>query len=161
MDITTPDDVDADDLATLWVDLAESQRAHGSHLLAGANRARIRQSIAQHLVQDAVRVASTDDGELLGFVMFTLEQSPYKQDVSRGVVENLFVRPADRSAGVGTDLLDAAEAALAEWGADVVALEAMADNDAGRRFYEAAGYEPHRLEFEKSLGTDAAPTGDE
>lgn len=158
MEITTPE-VDADALATLWVDLAESQRAHGSHLLAAANRPRIRQSIAQHLVEDGIRVARTD-GELLGFVMFTLEQSPYRQDVTRGVVENLYVRPAYRSAGVGTDLLAAAEDALADRGADVVALEAMADNDAARRFYAAAGYEPHRLEVEKSLGTDTPSRGD-
>ncbi len=162
MDIGVPaDDVDADDLADWWVDLAEGQREHGSHLLAAENRARIRQSIAHHLIEDAVRVARSDEGALLGFVMFTLEQSRYKQDASRGVVENIYVRPDLRSEGVGAALLDAAETALAEWGADVVSLEAMADNEAAKRFYTGAGYEEHRVEFEKPLGTDTDSRGDE
>ena len=162
MEIVTPEgSSEADALADLWVDLAESQRAHGSHLFAASNRARIRQSIAHHIVEEGVRVARSDDGELLGFVMFSLEQSPYRQDATRGVVENLYVRPAYRSAGIGGDLLDDAECALADWGADVVSLEAMADNEKARRFYKTAGYEPHRIEGEKSLRTDTPSRGDE
>jgi ribosomal protein S18 acetylase RimI-like enzyme len=88
----------------------------------------------------------------VGFVMFDLETGTYAQDVSRGVVRNLYVRPPHRQAGVGAALLDAAEASLAEAGADVAALEAMADNDRARSFYADHGYTPHRVEVEKPLG---------
>ena len=56
MEITTPA-ASPDDLADLWVDLAESQRAHDSHILPADNRPRIRQAIAS----SPLRIAS---GEL-------------------------------------------------------------------------------------------------
>ena len=159
MEISSPEN-ETDALVELWVDLADGQRDHGSHLLAADNEARIRQSIVHREIEDGLRVARVD-GDLVGFVMFTLEHSQFEQDVVRGVIENLYVRPRYRSDGLGSALLAAAESSLDDRGADVLAVEAMADNDGARRFYAAAGYEPHRVEYEKPLGTDAAPTGDE
>ncbi|MEF8774979.1 MAG: GNAT family N-acetyltransferase [Haloarculaceae archaeon] len=159
MEITTPD-ASPDELAGLWVDLAESQRGHDSHIQPAANRPRIRQAIAEHLVQDRVLVAR-EDGEVLGFVMYTIERPAYNQDVHRGVVENLYVRPERRSEGIGSALLEAAEDALADQGLDAITLEVMARNDGARRFYRRAGYEVRRVQLEKSLGTDTTSRGDE
>ena len=158
MEITTPA-ASPEDLADLWVALAESQRAHDSHILPADNRPRIRQSIAEHLVQDRVVVAR-EDGSILGFVMFTIERAAFKQDVLRGIVENLYVLPERRSEGIGTALLEAAETALAEQGVDTIALEVMAGNEGARRFYRRAGYEARRVELEKSVGTDTTSRGD-
>jgi ribosomal protein S18 acetylase RimI-like enzyme len=99
---------------------------------------------------------SPDDSEdgLLGFVMFGPETGRYAQDVSRGVVRNLYVRPDCRGEGVGAALLGAAEAALADRGVEVVALESMAGNGAARRFYRRRGYTPHRVELERTLESD-------
>jgi len=66
-------------------------------------------------------------------------------------VSNLFVVPERRGEGIGSALLDAAEQALREAGAEVVALEALADNDRAREFYATHGYERHRVELTKSL----------
>jgi len=144
----TPADVEA--LADLWVALAADQRQHGSHLLAGANRAAIREALARAVVADGLRVAR-EDGDLLGFVSFTVEHGDYGTDATRGTVTNVYVRPADRGRGIGGALLDAAETALRTAGADVVALEAMVDNERARRLYRRRGYHPHRIEYEKSL----------
>jgi len=159
MEITTPA-ASPDDLADLWVDLAESQRAHDSHILPADNRPRIRQSIAEHLVQDRVLVAREDE-TTLGFVMFTVERAAFKQDVLRGIVENLYVRPERRSEGIGSALLGAAEDALTAQGVDAIALEVMARNEGARRFYRRAGYETRRVELEKPVGTDTTSRGDE
>ena len=159
MEITTPA-ASPDDLADLWVDLAESQRAHDSHILPADNRPRIRQSIAEHLVQDRVFVAR-DQGTTLGFVMFTIERAAFKQDVLRGIVENLYVRPERRSEGIGSALLSAAEESLTEQGVDAIALEVMARNEAARQFYQRAGYEARRMELEKPIGTDTTSRADE
>lgn len=159
MEITTPD-ASPDELAALWVDLAESQRDFDSHILPADNRPRIRQSIAEHLVQDRVLVAR-ENGEILGFVMFTFERPAYKQDLFRGVIENLYVRPERRSEGIGSALLEAAEDALTDQGLDAITLEVMAQNDGARRFYRRAGYEIRRVELEKPLGTDTTSRGDE
>ncbi|MFB6161044.1 MAG: GNAT family N-acetyltransferase [Haloferacaceae archaeon] len=149
----TSDDVDR--LVDLWVALAAEQRPHGSHLPPDANRTAAREAIAHRVVTDGVRVAVHEDA-VVGFVTFRVEAGRYEQDVERGVVDDLFVVPDHRNAGVGARLLDAAEAALRAAGVDAVALEALSDNAAARRFYERRGYRPHRVEFEKGLENDTS-----
>jgi ribosomal protein S18 acetylase RimI-like enzyme len=115
---------------------------------------------------------ASGESSIAGFVMFGLESGAYEQDVVRGVIHNLYVRPASRDAGIGSRLLSAAEAALDDEGADVVSLEAMTANEAAVAFYERHGYRPHRVEMEKPLGdpvesrarrseTDAVASDDE
>lgn len=154
MRIDAPETDAADELADAWVDLASSQRAHGAHLLADENREQIRESILQHIVTDGVRVGRDADDALLGFVMFAPESSQYRQDVRRGVVQNIYVHPDHRSEGVGAALLAAAETALAAKGVDVVSLDVMADNRRARAFYERQGYDPHRVTVEKAVEND-------
>lgn len=150
--IETVDPADVDEVVELWVDLAAGQRAHGSHVWPEANRAAVRETLARHAVAGGVLVARRGD-EAVGFVSFAPEHGVYDSDVDRGIVHNLYVVPAVRGSGVGGDLLAAAEAALADAGASVVALEAMAANDAARRFYRRAGYAAHRVELEKPIGS--------
>lgn len=143
----------ADDVETLveqWVALAREQRAHDTHILPEANRERIRETFLRRVVTGELLVAREDD-EVVGFVSFGMEPGSFEDDCERGVVSNLYVRPDSRDDGVGSELLSAAETTLAEKGADAVALEAMADNEAAVRFYERRGYEPHRIELEKEL----------
>ncbi|MFB6200807.1 MAG: GNAT family N-acetyltransferase [Halorhabdus sp.] len=150
IDTATQRDVAA--LTDLWVALVEDQRAHGAHLYGETNRGRAREFIANAVTNDGVLVAR--DGGLIGFVMFRNETGAYEQDVTRGVIDNVFVCPARRGEGVGTRLMDAAEAALAERGAELVTLSVLADNDAARRFYDRRGYEPHRIELERRSESD-------
>lgn len=166
VDAATMDDLDA--VAELWVDLARGQRQHGSTLLAGANREAAREWVARGIVTGELLVARPDrdadpdgdDLELLGFVGFSLERGGYERDHTRGTVSNLYVRPERRGEGIGAALLAAAEASLADAGAEAVALEALVDNERARAFYTEHGYEPNRIEFGKPLGDgteDGAP----
>lgn len=153
VEIERVDPADVDEVAALWVDLAASQRAHGSHILAKPNRSAVQSTLAQHAVAGGVYAARHDD-EIVGFASVTLERGSYESDVTRGIVHNIYVVSGFRDDGIGTDLLDAAEAALADAGASTVALDAMAANESARRFYRRRGYTPHRVELEKSLGAD-------
>jgi len=156
IDPATSDEVDA--LVDLWVDLARGQRDHGSHLLADENRTVVRESVSRHVVTGGALVARETDGDsLVGFVLFGPETGGYEQDRDRGVVENIYVVPRRRGEGIGSALLAEAEAALADAGAGVVALETMADNEAARRFYRRHGYEPHRIELERESDTHSNP----
>lgn len=150
--IETPEMDEADLLADLWVQLARDQRAYESHLRPAANRASIREAVARHVVTGGVLVAR--DGEVVGFVMYGLETGEFEQGVTRGVVRNLFVRPERQNEGIGSRLLAAAERELADAGADVVSLEAMAANEDAIRFYERHGFRLHRVEFEKRIDGD-------
>lgn len=153
VDRPTMQDVEA--VVDLWVDLARGQRRHGSHLVAAENRGRIRESISRQIALSEVHVARSD-GSIVGFVMYTLEGSTFQRNVERGVVQNLYVAPSYRNQGVGTRLLETAEQALRESGAEVLGLEVMARNEAARRFYERHGYDTHRLVLEKSTESDTS-----
>lgn len=155
MEITTASTEAIETVTDLWIDLARDQRRHGSHLSGEANRAPIREAIGQRIVTDDLLVARREHG-IVGFVMFTVDRGRYEQDVTTGLVENLYVRPEARREGVGSALLSAAERRLAEAGATVVDIEAMADNEAARQFYEAHGYTTRRVELEKRIENDTS-----
>lgn len=151
--IGTPTMADLEALIDLWVDLAADQRRHGSHLEADTNRERIRESLARQVALSEVRIACRDD-RIVGFVTFTIEGSTFERSVTRGLIQNIYVTPESRGQGIGSRLLQVAESVLREEGADVFGLEAMARNEAARRFYDRHGYEPHRLILEKSTEND-------
>jgi len=105
---------------------------HGSTLLAEENRGSVREWVARSVVTAELLVARDGADDPIGFVGFALDRGGYERDRTRGVVSNLFVVPERRDEGVGADLLDAAERALREAGAEAVALEALAANDRAR-----------------------------
>jgi ribosomal protein S18 acetylase RimI-like enzyme len=143
---------DAATVAALWVDLASEQVTAGSHIRPGSNRPLIRDEFARYAATDRLLVARGD--ELVGFVTFTIEDGTYGLDVVRGLVENIYIVPEYRNQGIGSELLAAAESHLADRGADVVALEALAANTDAQRFYRRQGYDSHRVELEKPLESD-------
>jgi len=158
----TVEPADSDDaaaLAELWIELADDQRRHGSHLLAEPNRSAIREAMLQHAVGGTALVARRD-GAVVGFVTFDVESEHYRQDVTRGIVHNVYVREGDRGKGIGGELLAEAEATLRAEAVDAVALRAMAANDDARRFYRRHGYEPHRVELEKPINSDPQRAND-
>lgn len=161
IEAATQDDLDA--VTDRWVSLVADQRSHGAHLLPEENRDEARDVISQyiHTANIAVaRLATNDDtgtdlgSPVVGFVMYHLETGLYDQDVTRGIIDNLYVDPEHRDGTIGTQLLDFAESELAEDGADVFALSVMFANDAARRLYERRGYEPHRIMLEKPTESD-------
>jgi ribosomal protein S18 acetylase RimI-like enzyme len=152
---------DVDDVTDLWVALAAGQRRHGSTLLAEANRGAVREWVARSAVTGELLVARAVDGKPVGFVGYALDREGYDRDCVRGTVSNLFVIPDRRGEGIGADLLDAAERALAAAGADRVALEALADNERARAFYTDRGYDLHRVELTKPLPDSAVDEEDD
>ena len=151
--IDRPEPGEASTIADLWVELAKGQRDHGSHLAATANHEPILDSIGHHVADGTLFVARAESG-IVGFVMFSIERRLYTVSTTRGTVDNLYVVPERRGEGIGSALLEMAEAALAVEGVDRVSLEALVENDQARRFYESHGYSAHRIEFEKRVETD-------
>lgn len=140
-------------LTDQWVDLVDGQRRHGAHLLGGENRSAARSIIEQYVHADGLALARTDDREteIVGFVMYHVEQGMYEQNVRRGIVENVYVLPTHRNERIGSQLLDYAESMLAEEGAEIVALSVLAKNEGARDLYRERGYRPHRITMERPL----------
>lgn len=144
-----------DDIETIvdcWVALAADQQQHGSRLQAEPNRPPATETIARHVVTDGVYVAR--ENGIRGFVMFHVDAGTYSQTEPTGTITTLYVRPPDRNEGLGTQLLAAAEGALADRGAATVSLEVLTANKAAREFYDRRGYDPHRIELRKRIESD-------
>ncbi|WP_276254084.1 GNAT family N-acetyltransferase [Halomontanus rarus] len=144
-------EADLETLADDWIELAREQERHGSHIVPDANREAIRDVLAGHQFNDGLLVARTTADDVAGFASFSLERGMFTLDSTRGVLSNLYVKPSYRDQGIGTALLEEVEHTLAERGAAVVILEAMADNEAARRFYRRHGYDTYRVGMERSL----------
>ena len=61
-------------------------------------------------------------------------------------LQDMYVLPGRRSAGIGTALAAAAESLARDRGHDRCSLSVSATNDAARRLYERLGYEPANVE---------------
>lgn len=145
---------DVETVRAQWIDLVEGQRQYGTHLLAAENATAARSIIEQYVHSEGLAVARSEDREVLGFVMFHVENGLYEQDARRGIVDNLYVVPSWRGDRIGSRLLEYAEGALEERGVDVVALSVMAANDEVADWYRRRGYEAHRITLERSVESD-------
>ena len=180
VEIDSPTPAETAQVVELWLALAADQRRHDAHIRADANRGPAAESFGRAATEGRLLVARETDeesprdtdragpgdgdgtsistdaatGAIVGFVSFRIETGVYERDVTRGLVENIYVVPESRGEGVGTALLAAAERRLADRGATRVTLEALAANDRARSFYRSRGYEPHRVAFEKPLHID-------
>lgn len=139
-------------ITDLWIELAENQRNYASHLLAEENRTAIRVQLASAIHADNIRIASAPN--IVGFVMYTMEDGAYTVDATRGVIQNIHVTPEYQNEGVGTALMDAAENILVDRGAEIIALEVMAANKRAREFYTNRGYRMHRIQYERPVEND-------
>ncbi len=87
------------------------------------------------LVADAVSAAGNKNGDqgILGFVVAEARRK-------MGHIITIDVIAEARREGIGSALLDAAEAQLRQGGVEVVALETPVNNAAAIRFYKQKGY---------------------
>ncbi|MFC3958260.1 GNAT family N-acetyltransferase [Halovivax cerinus] len=160
----TPDDVDV--VVECWLRLAAEQREHGSAVSVEENRQAISHLLSAHQSAGGLIVArrpgsdaSSETGSIVGFATVTIETQTIAFDETRGLLSNIWVRPDHRGQGIGGELLEAAETALAERGADVCRLEVLEANERARAFYDDHGYETRRRVLERSLdGKDKSDT---
>jgi ribosomal protein S18 acetylase RimI-like enzyme len=88
-------------------------------------------------------------GQVVGVVLGT-------HDLRKGWINRLAVRPESRGQGLGRSLLSACEAALQAEGLQVIAATVLPDNDASRRFFEAAGWATQPLTYASRRPSDDA-----
>lgn len=151
--IRAPNLSDIDGLVDLWTTLVRSQAVYGANIVAEGNEDVARQYFGRMLLEDGVRVAVAG-GRFVGFVSFKLEPDQFDCKQRVGLVENLFVKSGYRRRGIGTRLLEVAEDALHNRGAETVHLDVLVANRAARSFYEGHGYEPQRVRYAKDVETD-------
>jgi GNAT superfamily N-acetyltransferase len=100
----------------------------------------------------AVLVATDESDTAIGWVQVGRIAALAEGDVA--MIAGLVVGEGQRSAGVGAELLDAAEAWASEHGARTMSVRSRTERARAHRFYEAHGYRQVKLShvFTKPLG---------
>lgn len=94
---------------------------------------------ADVLVVVARHGAGHTDGEDIGFGLLTLRPTPY-WDGPLAQLEDLYVRPAHRSEGVGSAILERALAEVRSRGGEEMHIGVDSDDVGARRFYDRHGF---------------------
>lgn len=106
-------------------------------------------------------VAEDDAGQIAGFIIAQVVRLGKRRGASvrrecRGHIVTIDLRPQNRQQGLGSALLQQAEAWLIQQGADTVFLETAADNRAAISFYRKHGFRlVDRLRHYYGNGSDA------
>jgi ribosomal protein S18 acetylase RimI-like enzyme len=101
-------------------------------------------------VQPELLLVAVHEVRLIGAVMAGF-------DGTRGWIHHLAVHPTHRLRGVGTELVQAAEAGLRDLGCPKVNLQIRVENSGVLAFYEALGFAvEERVSMGKVLGTPAS-----
>ena len=137
-----------EDLAPLWVELHRHHREVSEYPAlvedVDASWARRRSWYLRLLESDAAYVTATDEqGRLIGYTMVAFDHGPDDTfEVRGGLAEvvTLVVTRAQRSTGVGSALLSAAERLASDRGYDTVKIAVMSGNAGAHHFYETHGY---------------------
>ncbi len=89
-----------------------------------------------------IMLVAVAGGQLVGqvFVQLSSSETRYADGATRGYLYSLRVRPAWQGNGLGTRLIQAAEAALRARGFSIAVIAAGKDNPGARRLYERLGY---------------------
>jgi ribosomal protein S18 acetylase RimI-like enzyme len=106
---------------------------------------RLYQKAMQEVVHNRrVILVAESNGKLVGqiFVQLTIHRQDFKRNTESGYLHAFRVRPQYRNRGIGTRLLQSAEAALYELGFERAVIAASVDNHGARRLYERQGYRP-------------------
>jgi ribosomal protein S18 acetylase RimI-like enzyme len=96
-----------------------------------------------------VLLAAEADGELVGLVW--VGRAPGER--GGWWIYDIDVVPDQRRRGYGRALLEAAEHAALERGADSVGMNVFGGNDAARRLYESSGYDVAAIFMRKPLAS--------
>jgi ribosomal protein S18 acetylase RimI-like enzyme len=140
-----------DDLEHVWLSLFDCHKSIGGGGLALVERSASwpnARAFYQRLLADpsAFAVAARRGKRVVGYAAAHVH--PGADDTWRtgeggfGEIDTVAVLPGERGAGLGSQLLDVAEAHFASNGVQAVLLNVMNGNDAAMRFYRRRGMTP-------------------
>jgi ribosomal protein S18 acetylase RimI-like enzyme len=138
------------ELEPLWLSLFDHHLATGAAGLPVIQRSESwprRRALYEQLLRgrEAFVVVARRGPAAVGYALAHVHHGPddtWTTGDRIGEVESLALLPEERGHGVGTLLLDCAEAILENHGARDVVIGVLAGNDGARRFYERRGMTP-------------------
>jgi len=96
-------------------------------------------------------LVAESQGVAVGYITGRVTVEPRRVLPRRGVVEDWYVAPNSRGAGVGASLLRELEARFAAAGCEVIESATWSANEAARRAHDALGFREIRVMYRKRI----------
>jgi ribosomal protein S18 acetylase RimI-like enzyme len=150
VEIVPAEAVHLPDITRLYIHLSDHQRAmapgHPRYLVEDSGW----EDYARKRFDDprSYLFVAVEDGEVVGFAGTALADKPWGTSYE---IQTMVVQEGHRGQGIGTALLEHAEAHAAEVAADGLRVDVLVHNEAARRFYERAGYSPTSVRHSKPV----------
>ena len=96
-------------------------------------------------------VVATRDDQVVGTLQLTIIPGLSRRGAIRSIIEGVRVHSAERSAGLGTELIEWAIEESREQGCTLVQITSDATRTDAHRFYERLGFTPSHLGFKLQL----------
>ncbi len=145
------DDVDA--LAAYWFALAsEMERYSELNELAVDGPAEAVDGFERQLDRDDTAVyLLVEDGTAIGFLTLRHGERPSRERSRYARIVDLYVEPAHRGRGHGSEAVASARRLAAEGGADYLTVSCEWDNGDARRFYRENGFAEKQVTFAQRI----------
>jgi GNAT superfamily N-acetyltransferase len=134
---------DAAEAARLWMRSAEEHTGHDEIYATAPGAERVMRRFLADLTGSSrsFLFVAEAGGRTVGFISGELrEGSPTFRHRTWASVDDVYVEPEHRNAGVGRALLESVEAWARERRADGISLQVAAANERGRKFYADLGF---------------------
>ncbi|MFC6863210.1 GNAT family N-acetyltransferase [Halomicroarcula sp. GCM10025817] len=147
----TADDLDA--LAERWYALAESMTAYSDlNELAPVETGDVADAFRAHLDdEETTDYLVVHDGETVGFLTLREGRHPSRAYSRYIRIVNLAIDEGDRNRGHGTAVVERVRELARERGCDHLKVSCEWGNEAARRFYRDAGFQPKQVDYAQAL----------
>jgi ribosomal protein S18 acetylase RimI-like enzyme len=148
-------EAECDSVLALWLDLVEHHRSLDPSFPAGRGLApALRRELERALREPQCRLLVAElGGRVCGFALAEVEgeNTPDAAALGGCWIHELFVEPAARGRGVGSQLVACAEDFFAQHGSSRVSVRVEALNRAGLRFWRGRGFGERARVLERAL----------
>lgn len=122
-------------------------------LIAYHDYERVLRDDLRHLLADpdAFVLVAEVRGVAVGYITGRIATEAGRVLPRRGIVEDWYVVPESRGAGIGARLLTELETRFADAGCDLIESATWASNEAARRAHDALGFSEIRVVYRKPL----------
>lgn len=164
-DVRRAQETDQETVGALWIQLLDEQAEMEDRVgVAEDALERWQNDFPLWLDDETARVyvAENGDGEIVGFASARRwGPPPIYEESSEVYLDELFVRPADRRSGYGTQLVHAVRSWADEIGARRVRLRVLTANAAGRAFWASQDAIPMSMMLTIEGAGEKNPSSDE
>lgn len=154
MSVRRAAEADLNRLSALSVGIQQLHAQGRPDLFRAPDREELRRFLAEQLASGAIVLIADFDGTIVGYLLAEISArpaNPFRHASKNLYVHHIAVEPATQRRGIGQELMDAAVAIGRAEHVSAVRLDSWSFNHDAHSFFEAEGFVPLNVVFERRL----------